>query len=122
MLKKILVALMIVGGIFSANFASASVEKIESVEGIFQPLTTGTDWYATVINCNEWISLRREPSVYAERLYKIPLGATVIVYQGQLGEYSGSPRNGFYYTKYNGVYGWCLQEYIRLDSVKKNYM
>ena len=121
-MKKFLAALLILGGIFSANFASANVEKIDSVEGIFQPLTTGTDWYATVVNCNEWISLRREPSVYSERIYKIPLGSTVIVYQGQLGERSGSPNNGFYYTEYNGARGWCLQEYIRLDAVKRNYM
>ena len=104
-MKKFLAALLILGGIFSANFASANVEKIDSVEGIFQPLTTGTDWYATVVNCNEWISLRREPSVYSERIYKIPLGATVKI--------SSNTENGFYRTYYNGAWGWCLREYIR---------
>lgn len=76
------------------------------------------DWHwATVVNCNEWISLREYPSTEAPRLTTIPLGATVKIYRGQLGENSSSPKNGFYYTKYNGMSGWCLKEYIGVGSL-----
>ena len=112
MFKKFLVTLLIVGGIFSVgNFANAA-EKIDSSLN-FQQMTTGSYYWARVVNCNEWISLRREPSVYSERIYKIPLGTVVKIYTGMLGEYSSSPTNGFYMTYYNGTWGWCLQEYIR---------
>ena len=104
------VAIIFVGN----NSASAEVEKIDS--GLnFQQMTTGDYYWATVVNCNEWISLRREPSVYSDRIYKIPLGTTVKIYRGA-GEHYGSPYNGFYQTYYNGVWGWCLQEYIRVGS------
>ncbi|MBR1647690.1 MAG: SH3 domain-containing protein [Selenomonadaceae bacterium] len=72
---------------------------------------------ATVVNCNEWISLRHYPSTEAPRLTTIPLGATVKIYQGQLGENSSSPTNGFYWTQYNGMQGWCLKEYIRVGEL-----
>lgn len=42
---------------------------------------------------------------------------TVKIYRGA-GEHYGSPYNGFYQTYYNGAWGWCLQEYIQVGSLK----
>lgn len=81
------------------------------------PKTTNSWYWARVINCNEWISLRAYPSTEAERLAKIPLGATVQICRGQLGERSSSPSNGFYYTKFDGMSGWCLIEYISVGEI-----
>lgn len=75
------------------------------------------DYYlARVVNCNEWISLREYPSTSAPRITKIPLGATVKIYKGQLGERHSSPEDGFYWTEYNGLHGWCLREYISVGE------
>ncbi len=76
----------------------------------------GDYYWARVVNCNEWISLREYPSTEAPRITKIPLGSLVKIYQGQLGERSSSPTNGFYWTQYNGMSGWCLREYIRVGE------
>ena len=76
----------------------------------------GDYYWARVVNCNEWISLREYPSTEAPRITKIPLGSLVKIYQGQLGENSSSPTNGFYWTEYNGMHGWCLREYIRVGE------
>ena len=51
----------------------------------------GDYYWARVVNCNEWISLREYPSTEAPRITKIPLGSLVKIYQGQLGERSSSP-------------------------------
>ena len=116
MFKKFLVALLIVGGIFSVgNFANAA-DKIDS--GLdFQQMTTGEYYWARVINCNEWISLREYPSTSAPRLAKIPLGTIVKV--SKYGANDGalpSPYNGFIRTQYNGQYGWCLLSYLRIGQ------
>ena len=114
-MKKFFAMALICLGIFSVNFsANAAVEKIDS--GLnFQQMTTGDYYWARVVNCNEWISLREYPSTSARRLAKVPLGAIVKIYRGA-GEHYGSPYNGFYQTYYNGQWGWCLQEYLRVGQ------
>ena len=72
--------------------------------------------YATVVNCNEWISLREYPSTSAPRLTKIPLGATVEVHNYSGRDDDQGYRNGFIYTYYNGMTGWCLMSYLRIGS------
>jgi len=61
-----------------------------------------------VVNCNEWISLRYAPSVYSERLAKIPLGAIVTVF-----DCAGYGIDGFYPVEYRGMKGYCLREYLQ---------
>ena len=64
--------------------------------------------WATVVNCKEWITLRSEPSVYADSLAHMPLGSRVI--------FCGWARGtGFCAVKYQGMYGYALREYIRPD-------
>ncbi len=62
---------------------------------------------ATVINCNEWITLRSEPSTSAASLDKIPLGATVT--------YLDTATSDFYKISYNGKTGYALKSYLRLN-------
>ena len=95
-----------------AIFALAAVMMIGSVAEAHM----GDYYWARVVNCNEWISLREYPSTDAPRLTKIPLGATVKIYRGQLGEHNSSPENGFYRTEYAGMHGWCLMEYISVGE------
>ncbi len=122
MKKFLTVMLLAVAIIFvSNNSANAAVEKIDS--GLnFQQMGIGSIYNATVVNCNEWISLREYPSTSAARLAKVPLGARVEITVGT-GETSAydSPQNGFYYTKYNGIWGWCLQQYISRGSYITGY-
>ena|GEM_PF-1484783 len=119
-MKKFLVMALVCLGIFSANFSVNAAEKIDS--GLnFQQLESafGYEGWATVVNCNEWISLREGPSTSLRRLEKIPLGATVKIFKfdGMEGA-NPSPYNGFIRVYYNGIWGWCLQQYIRIDSIK----
>ena len=100
-MKKIFMLVAVFAVMFSASVVQAHM---------------GDYYWARVVNCNEWISLREYPSVEAARLAKIPLGTVVKIYRGMLGENSSSPRNGFYWTEYNGMHGWCLQEYISVGE------
>ena len=100
-MKKI----FIIAAIFAVILSTATVEA-----------HMGDYYWGRVVNCNEWISLREHPSTSAVRLAKIPLGATVKIYKGLLGERSNSPTDGFYWTEYNGMHGWCLMEYISVGS------
>ena len=95
-MKKLLVMALVCLGIFSVSL-SANAQM----------------YYATVVNCNEWISLREYPSTSAPRITKIPLGATVKVYIAYDDD-QACPRNGFYYCEYGGHFGYCLQAYLRL--------
>ena len=52
-----------------------------------------------VVNCEQWISLREEPSVNAARIMKIPLRATVYL-QGE------DKDNGFVRVYYGGYGGY----------------
>ena len=55
----------------------------------------------TVVNCEEWVSLRAEPSTSAQRLAKVPLGALV--------ENCIYASDGFVACEYQGAKGYiCL--------------
>ena len=101
--------------ILAVMIAGSSV-KAHSTQLEFIPMTMGDYYWATVVNCNEWITLRDRPSVYGDGIAHIPLGATVKIYKGQLGERSSSPENGFYWTEYKNMKGWALKEYIRVEE------
>lgn len=119
-MKKFFAALVLVAAMFvtpAAQAQSTTFESLDWHEKEFLPITTGTYFWALVVNCNEWISLRQYPSTEAPRLTKIPLGAKVKIYRGMLGERSSSPQNGFYLTEYDGWRGWCLKEYINIGEV-----
>lgn len=68
--------------------------------------SSGGESFAQVVNCQEWITLRSEPSTSAASLARIPLGAYVT--------YLGPAGNGFYYIEYNGRRGYGLQQYLRV--------
>ena len=57
-----------------------------------------------VVNCNEWITLRSEPSTYASSLAHIPLGQAV--------GYIEEAGNGFYKINYDGLVGYGLSDYL----------
>ena len=57
-----------------------------------------------VVNCNEWVSLREYPSVEAERLIAVPLGAWV--------RFLGYAPNEFTQVEYRGYYGYILSDYL----------
>lgn len=59
----------------------------------------------TVVNCNDWVSLREEPSTSASRIVKVPLGATV----QNCTWYSAN----FICCDYNGMTGYILSEYLQ---------
>jgi len=87
--------------------------KVEAA--VFEPMTTGALYWARVVNCNEWITLRDSPSVYGAALAHISLGTRVKVYKDTAnGE--GFIRNGFYRTFYDGMWGWCLADYISVGE------
>ena len=68
MFKKFLVALLICGGIFSAeNFFVAEAVHVTAYEK------------ATVINVSDYVNLRENPSTNSAVLAKIPRDATVEV-------------------------------------------
>ena len=58
----------------------------------------------TVVNCDQWISMREEPDTSSDRLTKIPLGAVVTdCYQVS---------SEFILGTYNGFTGYILAEYL----------
>ena len=57
-----------------------------------------------VVNCEEWVSLRREPDANSERLEYVPLGAEVYDCQWYSDE--------FIYGEYEGQYGYILSQYL----------
>ena len=57
-----------------------------------------------VINCREWVSLRKEPSTEAERLTKIPLGGIV--------EECYRYNEEWVYGLYFGMYGYVSTDYL----------
>ena len=69
-------------------------------------LRGGPTYQCVVVKCKEWISLRAEPSVYSQRLEKIPLGTKIEVYD------AGS-ENGFVAANYAGRFGFVLEEYLK---------
>ncbi|MBE5807543.1 MAG: SH3 domain-containing protein [Clostridiales bacterium] len=65
----------------------------------FAPLGT-----MTVVNCDEWVSLRASPSTQSDRVTKVPLGASVQAYDCR--------DDRFYYCEYQGARGYILMEYL----------
>ena len=59
-----------------------------------------------VVNCQEWVSLRAEPSTESDRLAKVPLGAVVTACR--------EAENGFIRCDYDGLRG-----YIRADLLAR---
>lgn len=57
-----------------------------------------------VVNCNESITLRTEPSTSASEICQIPLGEAV--------SYISSASNGFYRISYLGYTGYALASYL----------
>jgi hypothetical protein len=64
-------------------------------------------YFAVVVNCDEWITLISVRSVYRVDLAHIKLGAEVMIYDAL-------PENGFLPSKYNGILGWVLKDYIKI--------
>lgn len=64
--------------IFIENLAQA--RNVEALTGTDSDFNSEYYYYTRVINCNEWISLRRFPSTSSERIAEIPLNATVVVF------------------------------------------
>lgn len=62
----------------------------------------------TVVNCEEWVSLRAEPDTSASRLAKVPLGAEVT---GCID--AGS---GFIACEYQGKRGYILAKYLTAED------
>lgn len=62
----------------------------------------------TVVNCEEWVSMRAEPDTSAERLIQVPLGALV----EECSWYSQE----FIYGTYDGVSGYILAEYLEANA------
>ena len=58
----------------------------------------------TVVNCNEWVSLRQSPDTSSARLLEVPLGATVSNCNFQVGD--------FVCCSYQGQTGYILAEYL----------
>ena len=79
--------------------------RYKGVEGyaLYEYLTSKATLYR-VVNCNEWISLRAEPSVESATLCTIPLGSRV--------RYIADAENGFMHVFYNGYIGYALAEYL----------
>ena len=57
-----------------------------------------------VVNCEQWVSLRKEPSPYAVRLKRIPLGAVVTDCRYENSEFT--------YCVYDGMGGYVMTEYL----------
>lgn len=60
--------------------------------------------YYRVVNCDEWISLRKAPSTSADRYCTIPLGERVTYYS--------NAGNGFLEVGYDGYVGYALASYL----------
>ena len=63
--------------------------------------------YATVVNCNEWVTLRSSPSARTSSVCKVPLGASVEAY------YYNSEFSECYYLD---LHGYILNSYLSTSS------
>ena len=110
MFKRIISILLLTVMIISlSNIADAfgNRESSEREETDFR----GARFYAIVVNCEEWISLRYAPSDESPRLIEIPLGTVVAVYDGPTWGI-----NGFFPVEYAGMKGYCLKTYLEYHS------
>ena len=56
-----------------------------------------------IINCEEWVSMRREADTHSERVAKVPFGVTVEAYFSD---------DQFTYCEYDGIKGYILNDYL----------
>lgn len=82
-------------------------ESTEAAAAESAPQEAGYTTYF-VVNCEEWISLRSQPSTSAAALDQIPYGAPV--------SYIGTAENGFYQVIYNGKTGYALASYLSTEK------
>ena len=102
MFKKFLIALLIVGGIFSG----LQIFSISTEAAHIAAYDT-----ATVINVSDYVNLREKPSTNSAILARVPRGATV----GVSGEVLPQLTNGFYYVVYQGIYGYIYKDYLSTE-------
>ncbi len=57
-----------------------------------------------IVECEQWVSLRKEPSSWSERIMKVPLGAVV--------EDCVRVSDAFYRVHYGGRVGYILSQYL----------
>lgn len=67
-----------------------------------------------VVNCDEWVSLRKAPDKDSSRIAKVPLGASVKNCYWETSE--------FVYAEYNGQGGYILGEYLAKSSTNGSYV
>lgn len=72
------------------------------------PVMAENEYYGNmeIINCSEWVSLRKEPKTSAARLEKVPLGAVVTQCQ-QYGK-------GWVYAEYDGQKGYIQEKFLQV--------
>lgn len=69
--------------------------------------TNNSARYGTVVNFRKSITLRTSPSIHAEEIIQMPLGARV--------RFLGGAANDFFKVEYQGLTGYALRAYIELD-------
>ena len=93
----------------NANYNAKTQDQkvISKSEGQYAPVSGAM----TVVNCNEWVSLREKASTSAARLAKVPLGAQV----------TGCVQtsNTFIYCSYNGLWGYIQADYLAGDQLSE---
>ena len=92
-------------GFYKVSYNGKSGYALAAYLSASKPAFQNSITYMTVVKCNEWISLRDNPSTTANKITNIPLGATVI--------FLGGAANGFYKIQYNGYVGYALAAYLQ---------
>ncbi len=88
-MKRLTALLLLLGMVLAAVPAMADSEYLGNME---------------VVNCNEWVSLREEPSTKSSRLVKVSLGAIV--------SNCRQVNDAWIYAEYDGYSGYILAEYL----------
>lgn len=89
-------------GFYKVSYLGKTGYVLASYLDYYEPQTV--IGYATVVNCNSYITLRTEANTSASRITTIPYGARVAA--------TWSTRNGFRVVHYNGYTGWVLDNYL----------
>ena len=111
-MKNFLSAFLMVITIFSVTPAQAKTDfnPDGDLKNKFVELTTGRVPAGVVVNIQTYLSIRKEPSIYASEVARIPNGT-------RIGISEGSSKNGFYYIycwlNNNFLYGYAHSDYIR---------
>lgn len=100
LLKIFILILSIVAGIVH------NADVIASILGVTHPsfIRSYNGQMYRVVNCKQSITLRTKPTVYADEITQIPLGAVV--------GFIDNAGNGFYKVNYDGVIGYALSSYL----------